>query len=457
VPGKRRTMAERRRVVGYTQEQLAAVLEVERTTVVRWEAGETTPQPWCRPKLAEALAVSVEELDTMLAEGQMEGMAGQLRDLGAAVELLDGPEHDPVLTAPWNHRGTVDAVVILSGGGWVKRRVFLSLTGTALTAPAHQWLVNEPEPLVSGLSGRRISADMVYQLTAMIAELRKMDDIAGGGSVLSLAQHEFGWAAGLLDQAVYDEHTERMLFAALAELGQLCGWAAYDAGHHALAQRYYVAALRATHSADDRPLGAHVLSCMAEQAARQGQPAEAVTLIETALAGMRGQQIPSLLAELYGRQAYAFATVGDVPGCAGAISKLNTQIERLTPDAGPSWLYWVNPAHMTCEVGNALRQLGHTEQAAVVLKNGIAMYDDSLPVGQAGYVIALADVRARPGKQRDLDLAASHGMEAIQLTETLDSPRLVGLICNLYHQMMPHAKVPAVGDFLEQARGLVTV
>ena len=41
MPGKRCALAERRRVVGYTQEQLAAVLGVERTTVVRWEAGET--------------------------------------------------------------------------------------------------------------------------------------------------------------------------------------------------------------------------------------------------------------------------------------------------------------------------------------------------------------------------------------------------------------------------------
>ena len=68
------------------------------------------------------------------------------------------PEHDPVLVAPWNHRGTVEVAVLLSGGGSrVKRRVFLSLTGPALTAPAHQWLVHEPEPLVSGLTGRRVS------------------------------------------------------------------------------------------------------------------------------------------------------------------------------------------------------------------------------------------------------------------------------------------------------------
>jgi len=468
VAGKRRALAERRRVVGYTQEQLALSLGVERSTVVRWEAGETTPQPWCRPKLAKALAVSVDELDTMLAEGQTvehgrsQGSSkpqanGQLRELDAADELPDDLEHDPVLVAPWNYRGTVDAVVMVSGGGWVKRRTFLSLTGPALTAPAHQWLVHEPEPLVSGLSGRRISVGMVCQLTAMIAELRKMDDIAGGGSVLSLAQHEFGWVAGLLDQAVYDERTGRMLFVTLAELGQLCGWLAYDAGHFGLAQHYYITALRAAHSADDRPLGAHVLSCMAEQAARQRQPAEAITLIETGLAGMQGRQIPSLLAELYGRQAYAFATVGDVSGCTGAISRLSTQIERLTPGAGPSWLYWVNPANMTSEVGNALRQLGHTEQAAAVLENGLAMFDDSLPRGRHGYLIALADVRARPGKQCDLDAAADLGMEAILLTENLDSNRCAGQIRNLYYQLTPHAKVPAVGDFLERARGLVTV
>lgn len=279
----------------------------------------------------------------------------------------------------------------------------------------------------------------------MVSDLRKMDDVAGGGSVLSLAQHEFEWVASLLDRAVYDERTGRALHVALAELGQLCGWAAYDAGHHGLAQRYYVAALRAAHSADDRPLGAHILSCMAEQAAREGQPAEAVTLIQTALRGTRGCQTPSLLANLYTGQAYAFATLGDGSSCTAALSQARTQIERLTPAAEPSWLYWVNPANMTSEVGNSLRQLGHVEQAVMVLENGIAMFDDSLPRGRLGYLIHLADTLIRPGKQRDLDAAANWALEAIELAE------------NLYHQMTPYAKVPAVGDFVERARGLVAV
>ena len=85
--------------------------------VVRWEARATTPQPWCRPKLAEALTVSVEDLDTTLAEGQP-GKDGRSSDgePQPAVELTGDPEQDPLLVLPWNHRGTVEAATLLSGG-----------------------------------------------------------------------------------------------------------------------------------------------------------------------------------------------------------------------------------------------------------------------------------------------------------------------------------------------------
>jgi hypothetical protein len=271
-------------------------------------AWQDLPQPWVRPKLTDALATSLEDLDRLLAEGRP---VERERISVATDEPADDPEHDPVLSAPWSHRGNVEAAVVLGGDGQVERREVLLLTGPALTAPAHQWLVHEPEPLMSRLSGRRVSAVVVDRLTTMIAELRTMDDVAGGGMVLSLAQQEFGLVSELLDQASYDEPAGRKPHIALAELGQLAGWASYDAGHQGLAQRYYIAAPHAAHSADDRPLGAHVLACMAHQSARQGHPVEAVTLIETAVAVARGRETASLMAELYSRQAHALATLGD--------------------------------------------------------------------------------------------------------------------------------------------------
>ncbi|MGH3823158.1 MAG: helix-turn-helix domain-containing protein, partial [Pseudonocardiaceae bacterium] len=411
---KRRALAERRQVVGYSQETLARVVGVDPVTVGRWERGETSPQPWCRPKLADALSVSFDELDTMLAEGQpikdrQPGSAepGGGGEPGNPDEPVD-PEHDPVLVPPWNHRGTVEAAAVLSGGGdRVERRVFLSLSGAGLIAPAFQWLVHEPGPLVSGLSGRRVSLGLVHRFTAMIAELRKMEDVAGGGGVLGLARHEFGWVAGLLDRARYDVRTGRALHVVLAELGQFCGWSAYDIGQHGLAQRFYIAALRAAHSADDRPLGAYVLASMASQAARHdGRPADAVTLIETALAGTRGQQTPAFLAQLHMRHAYAFAFLQDASACMAAISQARTQVEQLKPEDDPPWLYWVNPTAITANAGVCLLRLGQSGHAVAMLTEGIAQLDEFLLRDRQLYVTNLASAHTRPGKQRDLHVAA---------------------------------------------------
>ncbi|MGH3931035.1 MAG: hypothetical protein ACRDTF_13785, partial [Pseudonocardiaceae bacterium] len=332
------------------------------------------------------------------------------------------PEHDPVLSAPWSHRGTVEVAVVLKGGDRpVKRRRFTFLTGAALTAPAHQWLVHDPGPLVSGLAGQRVSTALADRFLAMIGELRATDDVAGGGTVLSLAEQEFGMVAGLLDQASYNDPTGRKLHIALAELGQLCGWCGYDAGQPGLAQRYYIAALRAAHSADDRPLGAHILGSMAYQAAREGQPAEAVTLIETAVIGVRGRETASLLTALYSRQAYALATLGDTSGCTAAISQVRAHVERLNRDDDPPWLYWVGPSEAIAGAGRCLLKLGRAEQAVPLLGEGIALFEESFVRDRRNYVIHLADALTRPGKHRDLAAAAGQGMAAIDLSKSLNS------------------------------------
>ena len=370
-------------------------------------------------------------------------------------EHTDDPEHDPVLVTPWNHRGTVEAVVVLSGGGVrVKRRVFLSLTGPALTAPAHQWLVHEPGPLISGLSGGRISSHLVTRISAVVGSLRRMDDVGGGGSVLLTAEQLFAHVAGLLDRASYDEPTGRALHVVLAELGQLCGWSAYDSEEHGLAQRYYIAALRAAHTADDRPFGAHILATMARQAASLGQPAEAVTFIETALAGVRGQATPALLAELYDRQAHAFAALRDTTACTAAIFQARAQAEQLKPDDDPSWLYWLDPAAITANAGTHLLELGQAEQAVALLDEGSAQFSASLIRDRQIYLARQAEARTLPGKQRDLEAAAGLGMESLDLAEGLDSIRGLGRLRDLYLRMKPHNTVPAVRDFLERAQGL---
>ncbi|MEV7064378.1 helix-turn-helix transcriptional regulator [Streptomyces collinus] len=63
---RRQRLAQRRQAMGLTQEGLAENLGVDRSTVVRWEAGTASPQPWMRPHLAQTLGVSVTELVALL-------------------------------------------------------------------------------------------------------------------------------------------------------------------------------------------------------------------------------------------------------------------------------------------------------------------------------------------------------------------------------------------------------
>ncbi|WP_326731891.1 helix-turn-helix transcriptional regulator [Streptomyces phaeochromogenes] len=64
---RRQRLAKRRQAVGLTQEALAEGLGVDRSTIVRWEAGTASPQAWMRPSLAAAIHITIEELASLLA------------------------------------------------------------------------------------------------------------------------------------------------------------------------------------------------------------------------------------------------------------------------------------------------------------------------------------------------------------------------------------------------------
>ncbi|MGH3605335.1 MAG: helix-turn-helix transcriptional regulator, partial [Pseudonocardiaceae bacterium] len=66
--GRRHRLVSTRKAAGFSQERLAEAVGVERSTVMRWERGETSPQHWARPKLARALSISDQALSELLGE-----------------------------------------------------------------------------------------------------------------------------------------------------------------------------------------------------------------------------------------------------------------------------------------------------------------------------------------------------------------------------------------------------
>lgn len=92
---RRVRLAQRRKAAGLSQETLAALLGIDRSTVVRWEAAVTAPQPWLRPRLAVALGITIDDLGELLDEvGEVIKPADDVDDARRSPSIrLNGESH----------------------------------------------------------------------------------------------------------------------------------------------------------------------------------------------------------------------------------------------------------------------------------------------------------------------------------------------------------------------------
>ena len=140
----RRRLARRRKQSGYSQESLAEAIQVDRTTIGRWETGDARPRPALRPVLARTLSLTLDELDELFNESDDdEPQPGQV------VEQLEAePEEDDV-----------------------DRRRFLTLAGQAFASVVldpTRVLQHDPNIL------RGLAPPSVIELTRSVDHIRRL-------------------------------------------------------------------------------------------------------------------------------------------------------------------------------------------------------------------------------------------------------------------------------------------
>jgi len=236
--------------------ELARMVGVDPKTAERWITLGRIPHPRHRWKASLVLGIDESELwpDTIPHQ-----KIPRLRKKPAERDIEN-------VVSPWTVDGTQLAARVILEVSSVDRRSFVLLAGAAMASSAHDWLITRSTNEVSRSVGRTVRPVMIDNLNDMTEKLRNIDDQTGGDPLIDMVSAQAQYITALLRDGKYTDSIGRRLHGTLAELLRLGGWVSFDNGRQGAAQRFWLAALHAAHTAGDNSLGANVLGFMSEQA-----------------------------------------------------------------------------------------------------------------------------------------------------------------------------------------------
>lgn len=415
---RRHRLAQRRKALGFTQEALAERLKVERSTVRRWESGESDPQPLTCPKIAMALQLSPERLDELLwnaGAATQHGPDEVARYRGAAdpappVQLeavgMDRPglgRHDGALGPATVHLGEPH-----SETDDMNRRELLRLfstTGALLALPPAQ-----TEQLAhSGVS------DIDRTDTALIGDYAQMNSslwrvfttAASKAQVLPLVREQLAVLTTRLAER-HGQRTHQRLCALAADLFQLAGEIFFDANRYTDAAHCYTLAASAGKEAGAFDLWACALTRHAFVAVYDRQFTDAAPMLDLAAdLARRGDPALSTRYWVAAVQAETFAGLGDLDRCQRALDTAE-QVRELTGTMhNGGWLRF-DGSRLAEERGTCYVTLGRSDLAESTLTNALA---GTLTMRRRASV--LTDFAAIGAQRRNPDQVVAFGDAAL--------------------------------------------
>lgn len=404
---KRRALAERRKAVGHTQEQLAELLGVERSTVVRWEAGETEPLPLCRPKLAEALALSVDELH------------GLLTDIG----VQEQPNKHVERKVPFDP---------------MRRRTFVkwSFATTAATGLGIE-------------STAKVSSADVARLQHTTARLYRLADQHGGETLWQAAAARVNEGYLILERNTYSSSIGQQLLMTTGRLQVCAGWLAFDAGQDDAARACYEGALALARQADDSDVEIRALANLARQSYVLGRPREAqrlATAAEHVAVSAGGSSRLAVITQL--RKAVASSLIADASEAARAITQARRALDRDRDEPTEEWCAFLSPAEVDGIEATCALELGWASRAESLLEQAVASYGNQYARNRALYRVRLARARL---DMKAVDGAAEAANGALDdLSGELASWRVSSELDDVARRLADYPAVTGVESFLTQ-------
>ncbi|WJK34686.1 carph-isopro domain-containing protein [Solwaraspora sp. WMMA2065] len=364
------------------------------------------------------------------------------------------------MNGSWNLASTMLVAEDWLLGGLVDRRMFLAVSGAALAQAVNIYLdVHLP---AGGTTLPTATPDdpLVEQIEASVPRLQLLDDERGGAAGLGYVGAQVRAVLLVLRDGGHTDATSRRLLVALADLAQLAGWKAFDAGQQGLAQRYYFTGLRAAHDAGYRSMEAHILADLSFQAASLGDTDDGLRL-GNAARRISDRSAATVQASVLSRLAYAHAAAGRVDQCERTWAESHDQLAKRHPNRDPEWMYYLTPNHLDCQAGYAMILAGRQVVADGRGTDGRALLRKGETLLRTGAYARRPDV---PYQRRalyegawlalgytahgKLDDACAVTRMAIPRLEQVRSPRSTALLSTLAQELRRRKRNHSVADLL---------
>ncbi|MFC4912969.1 hypothetical protein [Actinomadura gamaensis] len=340
-------------------------------------------------------------------------------------------------------------------------------TGVPLITAALDGIRHSPPRLIGSTGKDAVRPALMTLIARHIADLRLLDDQAGGGALnLRYVNGELHAVLDLLRNASASADIRERLLLATADLAQLSGWMFWDSGHHAAGQRYLLLSVRAARAAAQSSSpqlrqvatesAANTLGMLAYQSAHSGQPADAIRIAEAAT-DHNTHASPGTRARLNGRLATAQAAIGDVHAFRNAAHQAKALLHTRRQADDPPFLYYLNADQLAAETGQALIDLAkhNPGQARALLNEAVDLLTPLSSTGlrneyQRSALLHGCYLVQAHLQLHDLEAAVQTLRKATERLPGVQSVRCQSLLRQLRRTFARRARNPYVADLLPE-------
>lgn len=189
-----------------------------------------------------------------------------------------------------------------------------------------------------------MGADDAQHLLDTIEHLVALDTAHGSAGLYSSAIRAFETVQARLARVGARDPDRADIHAALAEVGEVAAWLAYDSEHHDDSRRVATEAMVVAQTVGDTSMERFIISHLSMQATYLGRGAEGLALADRVIAEQpRSRRVVGLMRV---RRARALAKLGDGRRALGELEIARRELAGGIGPDDPTWSWWLHDAEM---------------------------------------------------------------------------------------------------------------